>query len=151
MFQVKIDEEDHFRRKEFACKCGCGFDVVDAELLNFLKGFRRFLNLNFIGEVQIEITSGCRCLEYNEKVQLKVDPAYDPYSSKSQHMLGKAADVVFLENFGKSYEVIPIETIYKFLLRFDAQKINSIFYELFVHFDVRHGKRKMIVTNWKNL
>ena len=26
----------YFKRSEFACKCGCGFNVVDTELLDVL-------------------------------------------------------------------------------------------------------------------
>ncbi len=30
----------HFSRKELACKCGCGFDVVNVELVQILEEVR---------------------------------------------------------------------------------------------------------------
>jgi len=70
----------HFWRREFACKCGCGFDTVDAELVDVLETIRFEL-----GEKGIRITSGCRCAEHNAKIG---------GSPQSQHLLGKAADFV---------------------------------------------------------
>lgn len=68
----------HFRRKEFACKCGCGFDTVDYELIVTLENLRDHFG------APIMIDSGCRCKKRNQQVGGKV---------KSQHMLGKAADI----------------------------------------------------------
>ena len=83
----------YFKRYEFACKCGCGFDVVDAELLSILIDLRAYF-----GNVLVTISSGCRCLEYNESVQKRNSISYIPYSSKSKHMLGKAVDI-YVEGF----------------------------------------------------
>lgn len=69
----------HFSRPEFACGCGCGFDVVDAELLIVLEGLRAHF------DHPVTINSGARCAHHN----LFVGGAPD-----SQHRLGKAADVV---------------------------------------------------------
>lgn len=67
-----------FRRKEFECKCGnCGFDAVDKELLDILTWIRDHFN------APVTITSGCRCATHNKNVG---------GASKSQHVLGKAAD-----------------------------------------------------------
>lgn len=73
------DLTDHFSRKEFACKCGCGFDDVDIRLVQALEMMR-----NKIGK-PIIVHSGCRCYDRNEYVE---------GSPKSQHLLGKAADIV---------------------------------------------------------
>lgn len=70
---------EHFRRSEFACRCGCGFDAADAELLDVLEYVRRCF-----GNVPITITSGCRCQDHNAKVGGAPD---------SQHTKGKAADI----------------------------------------------------------
>jgi uncharacterized protein YcbK (DUF882 family) len=72
-------ESEVFKREEFACKCGCGFDVVDAELLDVLESIRYHFDTPVI------ITSGCRCREHN---------IAEGGSEGSQHTLGKAADIV---------------------------------------------------------
>jgi uncharacterized protein YcbK (DUF882 family) len=69
----------HFVRSEFQCRCGCGFDTVDAVLINILEDVREHFNK------PVHITSGCRCLEHNER---------EGGSSKSQHLLGRAADII---------------------------------------------------------
>lgn len=69
----------HFYRDEFACKCKCGFDTVDAALLALLIQVRN----NFSAPVQI--TSGCRCKTYNSRV------GGEP---RSWHTKGRAADIV---------------------------------------------------------
>ena len=69
----------HFSREEFACKCGCGFDVVDIELLKHLEKARYHFGK------PVTINSGCRCKEYNKKIG---------GAEHSQHLLGKAADIV---------------------------------------------------------
>ena len=69
----------HFTRHEFACRCGCGFDTVDTELLSILEAIRAHFGKPVV------ITSGCRCPEHNEAVG---------GSANSQHKLGRAADIV---------------------------------------------------------
>lgn len=58
--------DDHikanFRRSEFACKCGCGFDGIDPALAEICQTIR-----DAIGE-PITINSGCRCAAHNRKV-----------------------------------------------------------------------------------
>ena len=56
------DLSKHFSRSEFACKCGCGFDTVDVELLNHLILIREYWQNPLV------ITSGCRCLAHNTLV-----------------------------------------------------------------------------------
>ncbi len=68
-----------FKRSEFACKCGCGFDTVDIDLLKILKVIR----YHFGGKPVI-IKSGCRCLKHNTN---------EGGSKKSYHLLAQAADI----------------------------------------------------------
>ena len=68
----------HFKRSEFTCHCGCGFDVVDAELLHILQMMRFYFNQ------PIKILSGARCKMHNSLVGGKPN---------SLHMIGKAADI----------------------------------------------------------
>jgi len=67
----------NFSRKEFACKCGCGFDDINICVVNRLQVVRDIL------QVPIIINSGCRCKSYNHKVGGK---------PLSLHMEGEAID-----------------------------------------------------------
>ena len=68
----------YFKRKEFACKCGeCGFDAVDAELLDLLTMIREHFG------APVTITSAARCATHNKNVG---------GARSSQHLLAKAAD-----------------------------------------------------------
>lgn len=67
-----------FKREEFACKCGCGFDVVDVELLDALEDVRYHF------DAPVKITGPNRCAAHNATI-----PGAEP---KSQHTLGKAVD-----------------------------------------------------------
>ena len=73
------DLTDHFSRWEFACKCGCGMDTVDWEVLSILEELH-----DDMGNVPITITSGCRCHQYNLLIK---------GSKRSQHMESRAADL----------------------------------------------------------
>ena len=67
----------NFSRHEFACKCGCGLDVIDLNLVNRLQVVRDILNTPII------IHSGVRCAEHNRDVGGK---------PRSLHLAGKAID-----------------------------------------------------------
>jgi len=70
----------HFRRKEFACHCGCGCDFIDMKVVDGLESLR-----SAPGVLEIIVRSGVRCEEYNKHVGGAVH---------SQHVLGKAADII---------------------------------------------------------
>ncbi|WP_429142581.1 D-Ala-D-Ala carboxypeptidase family metallohydrolase [Aeromonas veronii] len=67
-----------FRVSEFACKCGCGFDSIDRELVALITAVR----LHF--KEPVTITSGCRCASHNKAVGGAVG---------SKHLEGIAADI----------------------------------------------------------
>jgi len=69
----------HFSRHEFACKCGCGMDTVDAALLAALEDLREEFHQ------PITINSGNRCPAHNRA---------ENGSPNSLHKFSKAADVV---------------------------------------------------------
>ena len=71
------DLSAHFSRREFKCPC-CGFDTVDARLLEMLEALRELFG-------PVRVTSGCRCKAHNLAVG---------GSTRSQHLLGRAADIV---------------------------------------------------------
>lgn len=110
---------NNFKRSEFACKCGCGFDTVDVELVTVLEAVR-----SFFGE-PVKINSGCRCVEHNKK---------EGGSPKSQHLYGKAADIV-VEN------VMPIK-VYTYLVHKYANTYGIGLYPNRVHVDVREQKAR---------
>lgn len=69
----------YFKREELACNCGCGQDTVDYQLAQMLDQIREWAG------APVTVTSGNRCPAYNESVG---------GSPKSQHLLGRAADIV---------------------------------------------------------
>ena len=69
----------HFARSEFACRCGCGFDTVDVDLLRVLEALREHF------EKPVRLTSAARCRLHNKAIG---------GSDFSMHLWGKAADVV---------------------------------------------------------
>lgn len=71
------DISKDFDRSEFACKCSCGFDTVDVELIAVLQDLRDVFGA-------IIVNSGCRCPTHNINVG---------GSQFSQHLYGKAADI----------------------------------------------------------
>lgn len=68
----------NFKKTEFDCKCGCGYNVATDELLSKLQAARTLSGAPFV------ITSGCRCIAHNRAVS-GVD--------SSSHVLGYAADI----------------------------------------------------------
>ena len=70
---------EYFTREEFACKCGCGLDTVDFELVRALDYMRNHYDR------AITVNSGCRCESYNTLVG---------GSDNSQHIVCRAADIV---------------------------------------------------------
>lgn len=71
------DLSRNFNRSEFACKCQCGQDTVDSELLNILQSVRDKFG-------PVVITSANRCESHNAK---------EGGSKNSQHLRSRAADI----------------------------------------------------------
>lgn len=67
----------NFKRSEFSCKCGCGYDEVSDELMGRMQVVR-----DIILE-PITILSGCRCTKHNKKI------GGEP---NSYHLTGMACD-----------------------------------------------------------
>ena len=115
------DLSNNFSRSEFECSCGCGFDDVDIRLVHVLQEMRTELGC------PVTITSGCRCKEYNAEVG---------GASKSQHLLGTAADIVVSG-------CTP-----KYIQEYLTDKYEGQFgigsYKQFTHIDVRGGCARWI-------
>lgn len=73
------DLSPHFSESEFTCDCGCKTTFVEPRLLNALEELRTLINR------PIKILSGFRCVKSNQEVG---------GTKSSQHMYGKAADIV---------------------------------------------------------
>ena len=113
----------HFWRKEFACKCGCGFNTVDAELIFVLERARHQLGGN-----PVHINSGCRCRKYNIRVGGSTD---------SQHMYAKAADITI--------DTLDSDQVAFFLMKLYKDRYGLGIYDTFTHIDTRSVKAR-----WSN-
>lgn len=109
----------NFKRSEFACQCGCGFDVVDAELITILEELRVSRGL------AVKINSGCRCESHNKSIGGR---------SSSQHLLGKAADIVV--------EGYTPKEIQDYLKDKYPNKYGIGSYNTFTHIDSRSNKAR---------
>ena len=109
----------NFVREEFACKCGCGFDVVDVMLLTVLEQVRKRFSS------AVSINSACRCLTHNATVG---------GSPASQHPQGKAADIVVSG-------VAPY-VVHDYLHTSYPEKFGIGNYKTFTHIDVRDKKAR---------
>jgi uncharacterized protein YcbK (DUF882 family) len=74
---------DHFKRSEFACRCGCGFDAVDFELLEVLEDCVANFEAKTGMRLEIIINSGNRCPARN---------IAEKGAKRSKHKKGIAAD-----------------------------------------------------------
>lgn len=109
----------NFSREEFACQCGCGYDTVDVILIMLLESVRRHF------DKPVTITSGCRCEHHNNNVG---------GSSRSQHLLGRAADIVVKD-------VEPLK-VYQFLDITWPDRYGFGNYETFTHVDSRNSRAR---------
>lgn len=113
------DLSKNFSREEFQCGCGCGFDTVDAELLEVVQGVRDHFNKPII------INSACRCSDHNNTVG---------GSKTSQHLLGRACDIDVL---GISPTQVQAYLIAKYPYTFGIG-----IYDNFTHIDTRQQRAR---------
>lgn len=106
------DISKHFDRQEIACKCGCGFDTMDAETLKVADEIR-----DFVGS-SITPSSGARCLAHNVEIG---------GSKNSQHTKGRAMDL----------PVPDPGAVYRFLCTRYEGLYGIGVYHSFVHIDTR--------------
>lgn len=110
----------HFGVWEFKCKDNSRVIVLDKALVELLEIIRLHYNK------PLHINSGYRTVQYNASIKNS--------SPKSQHILGKAADIWL-------NDVSP-KQLYSWL---DSSYPNSLgigIYDTFVHVDVREGKSR---------
>ena len=108
------DLSKNFNRSEFKCRCGCGRDTVDGELVEKLEEVRvRFAR-------PVSISSGHRCHVHNANVG---------GSTGSQHLYGRAADF--------SIEGVSPVDIAKFIDSKYGNQYGLGIYSSWVHLDTR--------------
>ena len=80
------DLTKNLSRKEFACKCGCGFDTIDFMTVTLIQDSVGYFTKKYNSKIKVKITGPNRCKKHNEKIQKKYNPSYIPFSSKSRHI-----------------------------------------------------------------
>lgn len=103
-----------FKRAEFACKCDCGFDTVDVELVVVLQDVRDHFN------APVTITSGCRCAKHNRR---------EGGAKGSLHLIGRAADIVV--------EGHSTREVHDYLAAKYPNRYGIAWHRSFVHIDTR--------------
>lgn len=74
----------HFKLKEIKCRCGCGFYIINKELLEKIELARLLACTPFI------INSWCRCKAYNDSLPNSV--------VDSAHLKGMAVDIAIADS-----------------------------------------------------
>lgn len=115
-----ITENGHFHREEFACKCGCGGNKINPDLVELLEIIRLRVNKPVI------INCGYRCPKHNNAVGGK---------EHSQHLLGNAADIRVI-----GLKPIELHNIVEQINTSGKAHVGGLgLYRTFVHVDVREG------------
>lgn len=115
------DLTSNFSRSEFACKCGCDFDLIDLTFVRRLQFLRNACDFPF------PITSGCRCLKHNKKEGGKDDSA---------HLIGKAGDV----GYANSHQLY---LLLKYAIALGFRRIGIA--REFIHLDIDGEKPQEVV------
>lgn len=117
------DLSTHFSRREFCCRCGCGFGTrdgdVDMRLVIELEKLRAHFGR------PITIVSGCRCRNHNRHVGGAL---------ASQHCHGTAVDL--------RVEGVAPRAVADYLVQQYPNKYGIGRYLTWTHFDVRAGKAR---------
>jgi len=117
----------NFNLKEFECKCGCDMPLEVYE--NVIKLAGELQKLRTYLDRPIKINSAYRCPEHNSKIG---------GSKNSQHLLGKASDIV-VESLKPAEVFIIIEDLIDFGELLQGGLGN---YQTFTHYDIRKTKAR---------
>ena len=117
----------NFKLKEFKCKCGCDMPLEVYENIIKLSSQLQFLR-DYTGR-PITVNSGYRCPDHNKKIG---------GSKRSQHMLGKAADITI-----QSLKPAEVFVIIEDLIDMGHMLQGGLgLYDTFVHYDIRKTKAR---------
>jgi uncharacterized protein YcbK (DUF882 family) len=128
LIKEKMKLTKNFDLKEFECKCGCKMPLEVYE--NVIKLAGELQKLRTYVDRPIRINSAYRCPKHNAKVSGS--------SKKSQHLLGKASDIV-IESLKPAEVFIIIED----LIDMGEMLQGGLgLYDTFVHYDIRKSKAR---------
>jgi len=117
----------NFKIKEFNCKCGCKMPLDVYENIIKLAGQLQRLR-DYTGR-PITINSAYRCPDHNSKIK---------GSSRSQHLLGKAADITI-----QSLKPAEVFVIIEDLIDMGELLQGGVgAYDTFTHYDIRRTKAR---------
>lgn len=113
----------YFKRREFACKDGCGLGLNDndvhPDLIEVLEEVREYFGKPVV------INSGLRCETHNRRVG---------GAPRSQHLLGTAADI--------RVQGVEPSDVHKYLTEKYPDEYGIGKYKTFTHIDVRDYKAR---------
>lgn len=109
------EEIKNFKKEEFDCKCGCGKNNINIDLVERLDRIRTVLNM------PMKINSGSRCESHNHLVGGKDDSA---------HLYGLAVD---FEVPGSSFRFVSMSMCMRMFKRIGIGKT-------FIHVDIDESK-----------
>ena len=121
----------NFSKEEFDCKCNCGVCEMPINIYHNIVKVANQLQIlrNYIGK-PITINSGYRSEEYNASIKGS--------SKKSQHVMGRAADIVV-----KGMSPLAVHTTIELLIeKGDMLQGGLGLYDSFVHYDIRGTKAR---------
>ena len=121
----------NFKQSEFDCKCGC--EMPEDVLANVTKLANQLQYVRDNVAMPIKINSGYRCQAHNKSVG---------GSENSQHLLGKAADIVIngLDPVLDTYDYLD-----DLILTGEILQGGIGMYKTFTHYDIRKTKAR-----WNN-
>ncbi len=111
----------YFTLDEFDCRCGCGKNNINLNLIAYLDEARELAQVPFI------INSGCRCEKHNRRVK---------GSRTSSHLRGLAADIK-ATNSKTRFAILQS----LFMVGFSRIGIHK----RFIHVDIDHKKPSTVV------
>ena len=121
-------------RHEGACKCGCGFAVMDFRTVEVVQGVcDHILGATGADRVILHINSWCRCEEHNKNEGGEDD---------SYHLTGMAVDFWIEIIKDEHRSIIDPHLVYVYLNRKYAGQFGIGKYKDFTHFDPRGGSPK---------
>lgn len=97
------DDIKHFKKSEFACKCGCGLNNINLEVVKVADKIRDYYEKPCI------VNSGSRCVKHNKKVG---------GVSNSRHLQGKAIDIYVQGVSGQALLAYTKQLVAQGLLRY---------------------------------
>jgi hypothetical protein len=99
------DLTHNLSRAEFSCRCGCGFNTADFELVNALQDCCDYFSA--VGRVRIQITGPNRCAAKNRDTPGAGD--------SSQHIYGRGVDFkIFVRTHDDGWEQLRPALVVRF-------------------------------------